>query len=103
MARTVQCVKLGRALLGLEKPPFTGELGEKIYNEVSQEAWEMWPAQRTILINHFGLSLGDPNARQFLREQMEEFFFGEDAPMPEGWTSMDSPAPMGKGGGPMKK
>lgn len=103
MARTVNCVKLGRELPGLEEAPFPGELGNRIFNEVSQSAWEMWPAQRTILINHFGLNMGDPNARQFLREQMEDFFFGEDAPMPEGWVPQGVPAPQGKGGGPMRK
>jgi Fe-S cluster biosynthesis and repair protein YggX len=82
----VQCVKLGRELPGLEKPPFPGELGQRIYEHVSQQAWNMWPAQATIIINHYGLSLADPSAQQILLQQMEEFFFGENAQMPEGWT-----------------
>lgn len=102
MSRTVNCVKLGRELPGLEAQPFPGELGERIFNEVSQMAWEMWPEHRTILINHYGLNMGDPNARKFLREQMEEFFFGADAPMPEGWAP-ESAAPPAKGGGPARK
>ena len=102
MARMVNCVKIGQELPGLEKPPFAGELGDRIFNEVSEQAWELWPQQRTILINHFGLNMGDPRAREFLREQMEEFFFGADARMPEGWTpeGVGAPAPQGKGGAP---
>ena len=92
MARMVQCVKLGRELPGLEKPPYPGELGERIYENVSQEGWELWMAHSVIVINHYGLSMADPNAQDFLEQQMEEFFFGEDAQMPEGWT------PEGQGG-----
>lgn len=101
MARMVMCAKLSRELPGLDEPPFEGELGERIYNEISQQAWAMWPEYQIILINHFGLTLNDPNARQFLREQMEEFFFGEDAKMPEGWTPEGTPG--AKGGGPARK
>ena len=97
MARIIKCAKIGRELPGLEEPPFPGELGERIYNEISQQAWEMWPQHQMILINHFGLSLNDPQARQFLREQMEEFFFGAEAKMPEGWTPEGVPGPAGKG------
>lgn len=99
--RTVQCVKLRRILPGLEKPPFPGELGQRIYDNVSQQAWEMWKEHQVLLINHYGLVLADPAARQFLVQQMEDFFFGEDAAMPEGWTPPDAPG--GKGGGPARK
>jgi Fe-S cluster biosynthesis and repair protein YggX len=87
----VMCAKIGQELPGLEEPPFDNELGQRLYNEISQMAWEMWPPQQMILINHYGLSLNDPRARQFLREQMEEFFFGENAAMPEGWTPEGAP------------
>src|SRR5215469_3812102 len=108
MPRMVMCVKLGRELPGLEKPPFPGELGQRIYEHVSQQAWDMWPAQSTLIINHYGLNMGDPEARKLLREQMEEFFFGEQAKMPEGWVPEGSKgAPVGaghKGGGaPQRK
>ncbi len=112
MPRMVQCVKLGRELPGLEKPPFSGELGQRIYEHISAEAYAMWPAQSTLIINHYGLNMADPEARKLLREQMEEFFFGQDARMPEGWTpegSKGGGAPVGagsKGGGgapPRKK
>ncbi|MCB0113304.1 MAG: oxidative damage protection protein [Caldilineaceae bacterium] len=96
MARMVNCVKLGRELPGLERIPYPGELGQRIYENVSEQGWDMWMQHSVILINHYGLSLGDPQARQFLQLQMEEFFFGEDAAMPEGWTPEDA-APSAKG------
>jgi Fe-S cluster biosynthesis and repair protein YggX len=86
MARMVKCVKLGRELPGLDKPPFPGELGKRIYENISKQAYDMWPAQSTLIINHYGLNMADPEARKLLREQMEEFFFGKDAKMPEGWV-----------------
>jgi Fe-S cluster biosynthesis and repair protein YggX len=101
MPRIVNCAKLGRELPGLDKPPFPGPLGERIYNEISREAYNLWPAQATVIINHYGLSLGDPNAQKILMQQMEEFFFGENARMPEGWTPPTArPA---KGGAPRRK
>ncbi len=101
MPRMVNCVKLGRELPGLERPPFPGPLGQRIFENVSQQAYQLWPAQATVIINHYGLSLGDPNAQQILMQQMEEFFFGENARMPEGWTPQAArPA---KGGAPRRK
>lgn len=100
MARMVQCVKLGRELPGLDEPPFPGPLGERIYNEVSRQAWRLWPAQETILINHYGLNMVDPKGQLFLMEQMEEFYFGEGAQMPEGWSP---PRQQAKGAAPRKK
>jgi Fe-S cluster biosynthesis and repair protein YggX len=82
----VMCAKLGRELPGLDRPPFPGELGRRIYEQISQQAWEMWQDRSTLLINHYGFNLADPDARQILRQQMEEFFFGQDARMPEGWV-----------------
>jgi Fe-S cluster biosynthesis and repair protein YggX len=99
MARTVYCVKLNSELPGLERKPYPGELGERIYEHISQQAWDLWLQQATILINHYGLTLADPQAQDFLRQQMEEFFFGEDAAMPEGWTPEVQPT---KGGGRKK-
>jgi Fe-S cluster biosynthesis and repair protein YggX len=102
-ARVVMCVKLGRILPGLENPPFPGELGERIFNQVSQLAWQMWLEQQVLLINHYGLNLADPAARAFLTEQTEEFFFGEGAQMPEGWTPEGTPGAGEKGGGVQQK
>ena len=95
MARIVYCVKLGRELPGLDKPPFPGPLGQRIFEQISKQAYDMWPAQSTLIINHYGLNMADPESRKILREQMEEFFFGADAQMPEGW----SPAGVGAGAG----
>lgn len=92
MARMVNCAKLGKELPGMDSPPYNSALGKRIYENVSQQGWEMWMQHSVILINHYGLSLGDPNARSFLMEQLEEFFFGEGAQMPEDWT------PVGAGG-----
>lgn len=91
----VHCAKLGHELPGLEKPPFPGALGQRIYENISQQAYSMWPAQSTLIINHYGLNMADPESRKILREQMEEFFFGKDAKMPEGW----SPEAVGAGAG----
>lgn len=91
--RTVQCAKLGKEAPGLERPPFPGELGQRIYEEVSAEGFELWKPQMTILINHYGLNPVEPETRQFLREQMELFFFGQPAEMPEGWVAPESAEP----------
>ncbi|MFV9506051.1 MAG: oxidative damage protection protein [Oscillochloridaceae bacterium umkhey_bin13] len=78
MPRTVQCAKLGQELPGLERLPFPGPLGQRIYDQISLEAWQLWPGQASLIINHYGLSLGDPNAQKVLMQQMEIFFFGEE-------------------------
>jgi Fe-S cluster biosynthesis and repair protein YggX len=73
----VDCARLGEELPALDRAPFPGELGQRIYNEISQLAWSMWQQQSTLLINHYGLNMADPRAQQFLMEQMEEFLFGD--------------------------
>lgn len=93
---TVFCVKTGQVLPALKAPPFPGPLGERIFKSISQPAWDLWEGHATILMNHHGLSMADPEHRRFLMQQMEEFFFGEGARLPEGWAP---PAPGGKGGG----
>ena len=86
MSRTVQCVKLGEELDGLDFPPFPGELGEKIYEQVSKEAWKQWLNHQTILINEYRLSSLDPKAQAFLREEMQKFLFGdEDVDLPDAY------------------
>ena len=79
MTRMVHCVKLGRELPGLERPPYPGKLGQRIFENVSQDGWNMWREQMALLINHHGLNLVDPRANEILRKEMEAFFFGEDA------------------------
>ena len=104
MPRTVKCAKLGRELPGLDRPPFPGPLGQRVFENISRPAWQMWQSQSTIIINHYGLNLADPQAQQFLMEQMEEFFFGEGARMPDDWIPEGQVSPQGKGGpAPRKK
>ncbi len=86
MPDIVHCVKLGRDLPGLSRPPFPGELGERILENVSAQGWEMWREHSTLLINHHGLSLADPAATKTLADEMEKFFFGEGARVPEDWV-----------------
>lgn len=86
MSRSVHCVKLGKEAEGLDRPPYPGELGQKIFDNVSKEAWQQWLKHQTMLINENRLSPIDPKARKFLEEQMEKFFFGEGADMPEGYV-----------------
>ena len=86
MARNVKCIKLGREAEGLDFPPYPGELGKRIYNEVSKEAWQLWLKHQTMLVNENRLNLADLRARQYLARQMERFFFGEGAEQPAGYV-----------------
>ena len=89
MSRMVNCVKLGKEAEGLERLPYPGELGQRIFESVSKEAWQLWLRQQTMLINEYRLSPMDPKARKFLEEQMEKFFFGEGAETPEGFVPQE--------------
>ncbi|MGD8588819.1 MAG: oxidative damage protection protein [Chromatiales bacterium] len=82
MSRTVNCVKLHREAEGLDRLPYPGELGQRIFDNVSKEAWQGWLRHQTMLINENRLSPIDPKARKFLEEQMEQYFFGEGAELP---------------------
>ena len=86
MARLVKCVKLGREAEGLDFPPYPGELGKRIFENVSKEAWQTWVRHQTMLVNENRLNLADPGARKYLAEQMERFFFGVGADMPSGYV-----------------
>ncbi len=86
MARMVNCIKLGRETEGLERPPYPGELGQRIFDNVSKEAWQMWLAHQTMLINENRISPIDPEARKFLETEMEKYFFGEGSAAPEGYV-----------------
>ena len=76
MARMVNCIKLGREAEGLDFPPVPGALGARIFESVSKEAWQQWVKYQTMLINENRLNLADPQARGYLMEQMERYFFG---------------------------
>ena len=86
MARMVKCIKLGVEAEGLDRLPYPGELGQRIFANVSKLAWQQWLRQQTMLINEYRLTPFEPKARQFLEQQMEQFFFGEGTAPPEGYV-----------------
>lgn len=86
MTRTLFCVKLNQEAEGMNAPPFPGELGEKLFNQVSKQAWSMWLTHQTMLINEYRLSLIDSKAREFLRGELENYFFGDGSKKPGGYT-----------------
>ncbi len=90
MPRTVQCVKLGREAEGLDWQPYPGELGRRIFESVSKEAWQLWVGHQTMLINEYRLTPVDPKARKFLESEMEKFLFGGGSAAPEGYVPPES-------------
>ena len=86
MARTVHCIKLDRDAEGLDFPPYPGELGKKIYESVSKEAWAAWLKHQTMLVNENRLNLADSRARKYLATQVERHFFGEGADAAMGYV-----------------
>ena len=82
MARMVKCVKLGREAVGMKWKPFEDELGKRLFESVSQEAWQGWLEHSKMLINEYRLDLLSPAAQKMLREQCDKFFFGEGAQLP---------------------
>ena len=86
MTRMVNCVKLGHEAEGLAQPPFQSELGQKIYDKISKEAWDQWLRHQTMLINEYRLSPVDPKARKMLEEEREKFLFGDGGTVPEQFT-----------------
>lgn len=83
MSRMVQCIKLGKEAEGLKAPPYPGELGKKIFENVSQQAWQSWLQHQTMLINEYRLTPIEPKAREFLEQEMDKFFFGEGSTKPQ--------------------
>lgn len=82
MGEVVNCVKLGREAEGLDRQPYPGELGKRVFENVSKEAWGEWLKHQTMLLNEYRLSPIDPKARKFLEEQMEKFFFEDGSDLP---------------------
>jgi len=87
MARMVNCIKLGREAEALDLPPYPGELGKRIYEQVSKEAWQQWIRMQTMIINENRLNLADAAHRKYLAEQVEKHFFGEGADQVEGYVA----------------
>lgn len=90
MARMVQCVKLKKEAEGLDYATYPGELGKKIYDNVSKEAWQAWLRHQTMLINENRISPMDPKARKFLETEMEKYFFGPGSDAPAGYVPPSS-------------
>lgn len=86
MSKMVNCVVLKKEAEGLDKAPYPGEIGQRILENASKEAWGMWMKQQTMLMNENKLSPMDPKHRQFLVDEMEKFFFGEGSDKVEGYT-----------------
>lgn len=84
--RQVKCVKLGRQADALSQPPLPGELGQRIFEQVSAEAWAGWLEHQKMLVNEYRLNLADSRARKYLREQTERYFFGEGADVAHGYV-----------------
>ncbi len=82
MTRTVNCVLLNKEAEGLDFAPYPGELGKRIYEGVSKEAWQRWVGHQTMLINEYRLTPIEPEARKFLETEMEKYFFGEGSAVP---------------------
>ncbi len=89
MSGMVFCAKLKQELPGLTQPPFPGPLGERVKHEVSLKAWDMWINHQTMLVNEYRLSMIDPKAREFLRQEMEKFFFGNGSEIPTGYVPQE--------------
>jgi Fe-S cluster biosynthesis and repair protein YggX len=87
MTRTVHCVVLKREAPGLERPPYPGPLGQRIFAEVSKEAWAAWVRHQTMLINEYRLTPVDPKARKFLEAEMEKYFFGGGSEKPQDYQA----------------
>jgi Fe-S cluster biosynthesis and repair protein YggX len=86
MARTVFCSKLQREAEGLDFPPYPGELGKRLWESVSKEAWQGWVRHQTMLVNENRLNLADARARKYLATQMEKYFFGDGGDKPAGYV-----------------
>ena len=90
--RMVHCVKFGKELPGLDRVPWRGELGKRVYENVSKDAWKLWIEHSKMIMNEYRLNPLDPNSQKIMEEQLEQFFFGEGAKLPEGYV-----APKAKG------
>jgi len=89
MSRTVNCVRLNKEAEGLDFAPYPGELGVRIYENVSKEAWQQWLGHQTMLINEYRLTPIEPEARKFLETEMEKYFFGEGSTVPQEYVPPD--------------
>jgi Fe-S cluster biosynthesis and repair protein YggX len=84
--RMVKCVKFQRELPGLDEPPFDNDLGKRIFENVSKDAWKMWPEHMKMILNEYRLNLAERESQQIIKQQMEEYFFGEGSALPPGYV-----------------
>jgi Fe-S cluster biosynthesis and repair protein YggX len=89
MSRKVQCALLGVEAEGLDYAPYPGDLGQRIYENISQEAWQQWIAHQTMLINEYRLTPFEPEARKLLGEEMEKFLFGQGSARPTDFVAKE--------------
>ena len=82
----VKCVKFGKEMPGLDRIPWKGEIGKRVYDNVSKEAWKLWVEHSKMIMNEFRLNPLDPNGMKVMEEQMEMFFFGEGSKLPESYV-----------------
>lgn len=89
MARIIKCAKLGIETEGLDAPPFPGEQGQRIFQQISKQAWQEWLNIQTVLINEHRLTVFEPEAKAFLAQEREKFLFGSGTEMPEAYSPVD--------------
>lgn len=89
MTRMIQCQKLGKEAEGLDNPPYPGEIGQRIFENISKQAWSEWLNHQTMLINEYRLSLIEPESRKFLETEMVKFLFGDGSEKPSGFVNPD--------------
>ena len=90
MSRTVNCALMGEEAEGLDYAPYPGELGQRIYDNVSKQAWQRWVEHQKMLINEYRLTPIEPEARSFLEKEMEKYFFGEGSAAPKEYVPPES-------------
>lgn len=90
MSRMVNCVLLKREAAGLDRVPYPGPLGQRIFDNVSKEAWTSWVGHQTMLMNEYRLTPIDPKARKFLEQEMEKFFFGAGSEAPKDFVPREA-------------
>jgi len=88
--RKVFCVKFQKELPGLDAPPWPGEIGQRIYEHVSAQAWKLWEDRQKMILNEYRLMPWQKEAQELIRKQMEDFFFGEGAALPPGFVPQQS-------------
>jgi Fe-S cluster biosynthesis and repair protein YggX len=88
--RTVQCVKFQKIMPALDAPPWPGELGQRVFENVSAQAWKLWEERQKMILNEYRLMPWQKEAQEIIAKHMEEFFFGDGAALPPGYVPQQS-------------